>query len=231
MTRLITFTDENMTRSAELCAASALRHNIHESHIYTVKDLPKNMVKPGVRGAGCYWLFKPYLIDKELKQMKDGDFLVYADAGVEIINNINYVIDRTEDVFLFGNMYPHFEWCKFSVLDAMLPDWKQFASPKQVQASVIVFRVNEMSRELVAEWLKWCKKPGMLDDTGESVKEHRHDQAILTNLAMLEGIDLHWWPASYNGGKFVYDKTGYTDKYPVLFNHHRKRNNEYHGNN
>lgn len=227
MTRLITFADENMTRSAALCVESALQHNIHSSVIYSPTDLPARTIKPGVRGAGCYWLFKPMLIDRQLKKMTDGEYLVYADAGVEFVNNINYIVDRTEDVFLFGNMYPHFEWCKFSVLDAMLPDWKQFASPNQVQASVIVFRVGDRAREVVAEWLKWCKKPGMIDDEGEAVKEHRHDQAILTNIAMLEGIDLHWWPAMYNGGKFVYPKGDYTDKYPVLFHHHRKRNEEW----
>lgn len=231
MTKLITYADGEMSKSGELCAAAALRHNIHQSHIYTPTDLPAKMIKEGVRGAGCYWLFKPFIIDRELKQMTDGDFLVYADAGVEIINNINFVIDRMEDVWLFGNMYNHFDYCKTAVLDAMLPDWKQFASPKQVQASVIVLRVGDRARQIVADWLKWCKKPSMIDDSGTSTHEgfvdHRHDQAILTNIAMLEGIDLHWWPASYNGGKFVYDKVGYNDKYPVLFNHHRKRNNEH----
>lgn len=226
MTRLITYADENMTRSGELCAASALNHNVHQSHCYGPADLPKTMVKPGVRGAGCFWLFKPYLIDREIRKMKDGDFLVYADAGVEIVNNINYITERTADVFLFGNMYPHFDWCKFLVLDAMLPDWKQFASPNQVQASVILIRVNLRSKQIISDWLKWCKRPGMIDDTGEAVKEHRHDQAILTNIAMMEGIDLHWWPATY--GQNVYPKGEYQDNYPVLFSHHRRRNNEWH---
>ncbi len=227
MTRLITFADEQMTRSAELCASSSLKHNVHESKIYGPQHLPKKMIKSGVRGAGCYWLFKPYIMHKELQTMNEGDVLVYADAGVEIVNNINYIVERCQDLFLFGNMYDHFDWCKFSVLDAMIPHWRHLSSPKQVQASVIVVRNNQRSKELIEEWLLWCNKKGMIDDEGEAVKEHRHDQAILTNIAMINGIDLHWWPAMYNEGKFTYVHDGYEDNYPVIFHHHRKRNSEW----
>ena len=38
------------------------------------------------RGFG-YWIWKPYIILNRLKKMKDGDILVYLDAGSSIINN------------------------------------------------------------------------------------------------------------------------------------------------
>lgn len=34
-----------------------------------------------------YWIWKPYLINRELEKMNEGDILVYADAGCEINKN------------------------------------------------------------------------------------------------------------------------------------------------
>jgi hypothetical protein len=113
--------------------------------------------------------------------------------------------------------------------------WAMFG--KQCQASVIFFRVSDYTRTFVAEWLKWCLFEGgrLIDDSPSRApnhpefQEHRHDQAILTTLAYREGIKLHYWPASYNDGAFRYEKLPeYAgDDYPIMFNHHRRRNHEW----
>lgn len=130
--------------------------------------------------------------------------------------------------------------------------WSDFG--KQAQASVIVFRVSKWSRKFIAEWLHWCltrkghrgpcaecdaASPNavgyLIDDTPSlalnhpEFREHRHDQAILTTLAYREGIRLHYWAAQYNDGAFTYEKLPEyaSDDYPVLFHHHRRRDNEW----
>lgn len=236
MTHLITFTDENMTKAADMCRISALQNNVDTAAIYRPNDIDKKFyaknksILDAERGPG-FWLWKPYFIDKTLRKMNEGDHLIYSDAGVEIINNVNWIIDRMDqDVWLFGNMYQHEHWCKRDVIEAIHPTG-QFG--KQAQASVIVVRNTEAARSFVAEWLKWCQEPGLIDDSPSKTpnhpefKDHRHDQAILTTLAYRDGIRLHWWPAQYNCGAFVYEKTGYNDQYPVLFHHHRRRNSEW----
>lgn len=121
--------------------------------------------------------------------------------------------------------------------DADIPDptWGRFG--KQVQASVIFFRVSDYTRKFVREWLDWCLFEGgrLIDDSPSRLpnhpefREHRHDQAILTTLAYREGIKLHYWPAQYNGGAFSYEKLPEyaADDYPILFHHHRRRNHEW----
>lgn len=239
MTRLITFTDDHMTIAANICKASALQNNVHEVKIYGPKDIDAKFRKANAaildqpRGCG-YWLWKPFLIDRELKKMKDGDYLIYCDAGVEIINNVNHIIDRMQDdIFLFGNLWKHEHWCKGGVIEDIWPS-NRANYDKQVQASVIFIRNSETSRMLVAGWLKDCQRPGMIDDSTmgfpnhPEFKEHRHDQAILTCIwYRWNGGKLHWWPAMYNAGNFTYEKTGYNDTYPVLFHHHRMRNNDF----
>ncbi len=236
MTRLITFTNDTMTIAADICKASALQNNVHEVKIYGPKDIDAKFYKANKvildtpRGVG-YWLWKPYFIDRELKKMKDGDYLIYCDAGVEIVNNVNHIIDRMQgEIFLFGNMWQHLHFCKGDVMKAI----NCFDSGSQVQASVIAIRNSRFAKSFVNEWLKWCTVSGMIDDSPSKhpnhpeFQEHRHDQAVLTTLAY-QGkiIPFHWWPAMYNAGNFTYEKTGYTDTYPVLFHHHRMRNSDF----
>jgi len=239
--RLITFTDYKMTRAADVCRRSALQNNIDEVKVYTPEDIHKSykekysdiLDKP--RGAG-YWLWKPYFIYQELfnKNVADGDILVYCDAGVEIVNNIRHIIDRMDqDIFLFANTYNHYHWCKMDVIKAIVKKGVQEKITNQVQASVIVMKVSDASREFVKEWARWCEKPGFITDEPSSIpnhpefKEHRHDQAILTCVAYQAGIKLHWWPAMYNAGIFTYEHNGYDDSYPVIFHHHRIRDDQF----
>jgi hypothetical protein len=212
------------------------------------------------RGYG-FWKWKPATILNRmnlpegnfLKPLVDGDILIYADAGVEFINNVNYIIDRMDqDIFLFGNNWEHAHWCKRDVVEHVWPyrddgwwgerenekAWSRFG--KQCQASVIFFRVSDYSRQFVDEWLKWSLFEGgrLIDDSPSRVpnhpefRENRHDQSILTTLAYREGLKLHYWPAVYNRGsspEFVYEKLPEyaVDNYPVIFSHHRKRNHEW----
>lgn len=235
MTRLITYSDANMTMAAEICHYSALQNNVHEAKMYGPKDIDTKFYKANkaildAPRAG-YWLWKPYFIDRELKSLPDNTILLYCDAGVEIVNNINHIIDRmTGDIFLFGNMWQHVYWCKADVMKAI----NCWDSGSQVQASVIMIRNTKFAREFVNEWLTWCTVSGMIDDSPSKCpnhpefREHRHDQAILTTLAYREKLTpFHWWPAMYNAGNFTYEKTGYPDTYPILFHHHRMRNSDF----
>jgi hypothetical protein len=160
-----------------------------------------------------------------------GDILIYADAGVEFINNVYWVVDRmVSDVFLFGNSFQHEHWCKGDVIKAISPGIR---FDKQVQASVLFIRVSEWSLMFVKRWLDYCQRTGMIDDSKSvspnhpEFREHRHDQAILACLAYKNNIPLHWWPAIYNGGSFTYDRGSHMDVYPPLFHHHRFRNDDY----
>jgi hypothetical protein len=250
----ITFTDQQMTKSADICVQGMKANNVGAYSIVRPEHLDKSFtylnseIFNQERGCG-YWLWKPWAILNSLLMMKPDDVLLYMDAGVRLMNNINYLVEKMEGpVWLFGNKWRHVDWCKgdvlFKINNSQLSATKTMSgtywsfngmeSFRQAQASVILVRNTPYARAFVKEWLCWCQMPGLIDDTPSQFKnatefrEHRHDQAILTSLAIREGIKLHWWPASYNKGAFVYDKEGYeTDDYPVMFDHHRLRNHEY----
>lgn len=231
MIKLITYASHNMTRAGELCISSALKHGANVVKLETMPEpwliylCPEVMEKK--RGAG-YWLWKPEMIYRHLKQMEYGEILVYADAGVEIVEDLRHIVNQMQEpIFLFANNYNHRHWCKKRVYDEMFGQ-----EGNQVQASVIFIRKTQRTLEFVNEWLRYCLIPGYIDDTIDreqdaDFQEHRHDQAILTCLAQQCNYKLHYWPAMYNGGQFVYDKTTFSDPYPIIFHHHRKRNHEW----
>jgi hypothetical protein len=258
--RLGTFYSEDMSRSAQLCCESAKKHGVNQTWRLTPAELrtlgiyEKNKEVFDTRRGRGLWAWKPLVIlglMDSFRGIKDGDFAVYADAGVEFIDNVRYIIDRmVQDVFLFGNSWEHAHWCKRDIVEAVWPvttrdlrglsqdgsfqsAWRRFG--KQVQASVIFFRVNDTTRAFVQEWLDWCLFEGgrLIDDSPSQTPNHpefqenRHDQAILTTMAYRDGYKLHWWPAIYNDGAFTYEKGVYTDDYPALFHHTRKRNSDF----
>lgn len=243
MIRLVTYADENMTISRMLCVESARRYGCNDFHVWNRQMLEETEfyqlnreILDQPRGSG-YWAWKPYIIYKALLDMDENDILIYSDAGVEFINNVSHIIDKMdEDVFLFGNNYNHVDWCKMDAIDKILGGlWFDGLNTKQIQASVIFIRATLKAKEFIKEWLLYCQMPNLIDDSKSAepnykdFQEHRHDQAILTCLQIKHGYKLNWWPASYNNGAFTYEKlTCYNhSNYPVIFNHHRRRQHEW----
>jgi hypothetical protein len=261
--RLVVYSDSNMSISRQKCISSFVQQAKKSQIIYegiNVQEWDREMLEAtefydmnketldAERGSG-FWLWKPYIIYKAMLDMHDGDILLYMDAGVELINDPQYIIDvMEEDVFLFGNNWNHVDWCKADTILAVngfnpnnletVDDDKfydYFATLKQVQASVIFIRVSKFSREFIKSWLCYCMLPNMINDEPSKVpnyptfRDARHDQSILTCLQIKHGLKLHYWPASYSNGAFTYEKIEQYkgDNYPVIFNHHRQRNSEY----
>jgi hypothetical protein len=235
----INYASDNMTKSQLVCMESSKQHGCNEFYCYGESDITfafgwfNREIINQERGAG-YWLWKPYILYSKMLESEENEIIVYLDSGVEVINSLNYIKDRMGDnidIWLFGNEHNHSDWCKGEVLRDMRVDYVIYkTNPKQAQASVIFVRNTQFARNFVKEWLLWCQMPNFINDSpsvsdnSPNFKEHRHDQAILTNLAIKYGIPLHWWPTQY--GHFI--KHNYHgDNYPQLFNHHRKRNNEW----
>lgn len=249
---LTTFADDRMTISANKCIQSAMQHGATEYSIWTPNDLSAEFketmadVLKHEKGAGFY-CWKPYIVHRTMCKLADGDILVYCDAGNEWVGDMRQAIDGMDQgILFFSNGWNHLEWCKRDVWDCILGNQlerqplhfgalgtvipRNISQASQVQASTFFIHVTPETRKFIQEWYAWSLLPGMIDNEPSRLsnvptfQEHRWDQSILCCLQIKYGYRLHWFPTTTAGHL---KKDHPNDTYPVLLNHHRKRNHEW----
>ena len=82
-----TFADSRYGRAMERIKRETENFGFDERYFFSERDLPKDFFKgfsPKIyrRGYG-YWIWKPYIVNKMMNRLNDGDILVYTDAGTQ----------------------------------------------------------------------------------------------------------------------------------------------------
>lgn len=237
MIKLVTFTDDRMTISAQKCAESAMKHGADSYSIWTPDDLPQDFKEKMKKvldiefGAGLY-CWKARIVWEEINRLNDGDVLIYCDAGNEWVSNITPAVNgMKEDCLFFSNGWPNGDWCKMDVINALILDDQReiFIKTPQLQASTFFIRVNAKTKLFMAEWLKNCTIEHFIDNSPSrepnvsTFQETRWDQSILSALAFTFGYPLRWFPTTTAHHMPMKNEAWY----PVLLNHHRRRNDQW----
>lgn len=248
MIHLVSFADHRMTISAANLQQSATRYGVDKVRVYSPADFTpqfKSMAAECLKvskGAGLY-VWKPWVVWDYIQSLPDGAIVIYADAGQTFVDNVNTVIrEMKEDIMFFSNGWLQVDWCKMSVMETIIPasqygmgdgfssGWLRDSAAtrhKQVQASLVFFRLTPDVRNLITEWMLWALMPGFCDNSPSTIpnyptfKETRWDQSILCCLQIKHGYKLHWFPTTtaYHIKEFYPG-----DTYPAIVEHHRKRN-------
>lgn len=154
-----------------------------------------------LRGYGC-WLWKPFLILHHLQAMREGDILLYADAGcelnphgkqrlaeyLEMCAGHSFVTYRTD--------YPIKMLTKMDAILRLDPEL-QMAERDLHEACIMLLKKNADTVKMVREWFAICTENNYhyLDDSESaapndgSFAEHTHDQAVMTLLLIKHGLD------------------------------------------
>lgn len=183
------------------------------------------------RGNGL-WLWKPYLIQRTLRECSDGDVVFYADSGSFFLKKIDDVIASlnsewniwVSDIPLIENCFTK-EEC-FLKMDC---NSDQIRYSNQIQATFFMAKNNEHSRQFVDEWLHWCEDVTLLSPQGKLQADapvgrnflvHREDKSILSLLCKKKGIKPHrdpsqrgTWQNTYYSPNYEYCPTVHDDKY------------------
>ena len=241
----VSYGTENFVQALTTLHRSAKRFGIDDIRLY----LPDHPAVQGAveenshimqqrRGAG-YWLWKPYILLDTMDNVDPGTTIVYSDAGQRYIADPAPVIALAErqDVVLFHQDYLQGDWTKrdcFVLLDA---DEPRFWEAPQLDASIQLYRAGAKSRSFLLEMRDAMRDARILCD-GPNVcglpnldgfRDHRHDQSVLTILAIKHGIKTHPSP------KYVVNRalSGAANKVKrdqmvrdrlIVFEHHRRRN-------
>ncbi|MCE5332128.1 MAG: hypothetical protein LLF95_08295 [Bacteroidales bacterium] len=181
--------------------------------IYRSKDLPtsiKNsfLFQTEERGNG-YWIWKPYIIYRELEKVSYGDVVVYSDCGNQImpgkgweefwkiLENYDGIFQqyRTGEIYPWGNSLIK-RWTKKSMIDFFSPfgDTK-WAEQPQFQSCFIIVKKNRETLKLIKSWFRvmWARPDLLIDTFGSEdcyqlneYGEHRHDQAVLSGILLTQ---------------------------------------------
>jgi hypothetical protein len=203
----VTFGTSDYSQSLSRLRRSANRVGIHTVRIYRPHSIAVRraaMENPELikrrRGAG-YWLWKPYILLDAMDAAKEGTIIIYTDAGQRYLADPSPLISLAaeRDVLLFHNNAGYLQrtWTKRDCFVLMEADTPEHWNALQLDASIQIYRAGPRARSFLAEWQAAMRDPRILSDAPNTCglpnfggfREHRHDQSILTILAMKHGVE------------------------------------------
>ena len=173
---------------------------------YSEEDIDKEFYISNIkifqhwRGWG-YWLWKPYFIAKTLERLKDNDLCFYLDATGEFLSSPEILMNNcisNNGILLFENSsFINFHWTKMDCFNLMGLTEEKYVHGYQADAAVQIYQKNQWNTAFVQEMLAYSKNYHILTDapniTGLNLpgfKDHRHDQSILSLLAIKYQVPL-----------------------------------------
>lgn len=194
---------------------SALKYGISEINSFDFEDIKKypfyesnKKILSEPKGIG-YWLWKPFIILEGMKNISEGDIIVYADCGIEIIGNIDPLINickESNPILLFTNeTIKNKYWTKRDCFVIMGCDNKKYWDSLQCDAAFSLFKKSKESELFLEEWLHFCRDERVITSNPNvceknnffGFNEHRWDQSVLSLLAIKYNIDLFRVPTQF----------------------------------
>lgn len=241
----INFADDKYKNAQRLNSKTAKKWGANRVIEYSPKDIDEefmirnDQILSQNRGYG-YWLWKPYFILKTLKQIDEGDYLIYSDSGAAYIDKVTYLINVMErdgiDVMPFCISQTEIKWTKRDILVLMNADQKDILNSAQICGTYMVIKKTKQSLEIIAEWLEKAEDARMITDAPnvmgkknyEEFVDNRHDQSIWSVLCKKKGIQPYRDPSQYgsNAQEFTKEVTE-RSTYPQIMESHRHADLKY----
>jgi len=209
--RFITFGSHSnyMEAGERLCNQAASLKLFNHIKLYTFENLKSDpefynkhidFILKNKRGFG-YWVWKPYLIHKNMQDMKNGDILLYLDCGCELdIRNRTKIAEMLHLVnkykLITTSTQIEFMWNKMDLLLEMQMLQNEPLMTPQKQSGASAWLVCDETRKLAKDWydIACSNNYHFIDDT-PSIRqnvngfiEHRHDQSIFSLLVKKYGL-------------------------------------------
>lgn len=252
---LISYANKSFYKSQQELKKSALNNGFDE--VIDYNDLwlktqtafyeKNNHILTQKRGNG-YWLWKPFIILDVLKKVNDDDIICYSDSGNIFISSILPLVNlvsKNEPLLFCNSDHKNKIWAKRDCFYYMNCDNKFYHEGFQVSAGFLLLKKTEASIKIIEEWLALCENENILTDKPnkcglpnfEEYKDHRHDQSILSLLAIKNNIEIFRDPTQWGNkyklikfrtqGEFIdrsYEDNKFPNSaYPTILNAHRKK--------
>jgi hypothetical protein len=159
---------------------------------------------------GGYWIWKSHIINMTLDKMKEGDYLLYSDAGA-VINHSVYklikVMEKNNDDIMVFEVYGRKEitYTKRDVYTYFQYETGECINSNQIMATFILIKKDIRTEKIFKEYEEACVQPNLLldgknilgKDNFDQFQEHRHDQSILSVLLKKNGVKPYRDPSQF----------------------------------
>jgi hypothetical protein len=241
MITLVNFSDKDFRSKQRWNSISGkLFGGIDKVLSYGINDIDKSFLESNKdilkysKGFGNYF-WKPYIIKKALKEIKEGDFLFYADSGSIFLKSIKsltiHLEGKKKSILCFKLPLIEKQWTKRDAFIRMDCDTPVFTDTAQILATFILIKKNNESEVFINNYFEFSKDHRILSDNPNVMGfqnypefiEHRHDQSILSllckknNNVLIEG-DLSDYGFFTN--KYLFEETYLFDKKMMDPNNH-----------
>lgn len=209
----IAYADEALAYSLKRIGRQARRLKIFDEVIlYTPADLSDELRAHPLmqhRRGGGYWLWKPWLIEKTLREHAPGDIVVYVDAGSTLRKSPEWdrlfgLMEQYDTLcFQYEETVPEFArwgsastkikyWTKKSLLNYLDQYFQDTAYRENCKIMGGLLFMKNPDNSLLRNWLDISlNHPELIvDPTPEEMKDqepgfayHKHEQSIITALA------------------------------------------------
>ncbi len=123
------------------------------------------------KGYGFY-IWKPHVIYERLKQMKEGEVLLYMDAGCHLNASPNalkrfheysdWLSEKDAVVFSLNDSYKATTFIKQDAIDCYYPELNDL-DENYIAGSVILVKKSQQTMEMIYDWLTLCKQYCFID--------------------------------------------------------------------
>jgi len=211
---------------------------LHTTDFY--KNSKRNQYILNQRRGNGFFMWKPFIILNAFKELEDGDVVLYSDAGVKVIGNLNPLFEVAQSDPNGGRVIfklpavgvPHHlarTWTKRDCFILMGCDEEKYWNANMSNGAVSLWMKTPENIKFLEEWLQIMRDPRVVtDDTNMCGKpnllefrDHRHDQSVLSLLAIKYNFIMYRDPTQF-GNEELNQFTN--SPYEQLFHHHRNFN-------
>lgn len=211
-THFITFGSPKYYPTMERLIKEAYESNFFD-YIHPVKysDLPfqykiTNMFRllESTRGFG-YMFWKSFIVNEKLRSLKNGDILIYCDAGSKIdpsgINRYKEylsIVNNGSGLLRFELDHIEKQYTKRAVFDFFNLDINsEIANSKQLMSGTFIIRKCLNTIDIMNQFYDLChnkyyllKDPYFFNEQHAEFISHRHDQSLFSILSKLHNCDI-----------------------------------------